>query len=883
MTPRRPLMLALLLAAPATVLAEAPVVARGSDLIAQLGADRYPDRVHATEALWQQGDEALPLLETAARSADPEVRVRAAELLRRIQLGITPDSPPEVVELVLRYDHARPAERQRIVRSLKALRAWRQVLRLHATETDPATLQRIESELERVPLTAARELLAGDSPDWDSALEFLEIARPDPAVLLMRAELHRLRGTLDEQLELAAGSDADALAWRRALQLVAGRLPEARRLSEQLGEAEVAARLAVLEGDPVPWLRQATVPDHEIPPTSLDAYRDAVIALWQGEEVPEPLARGIASMVRDELDDQSWHALAVLFGLGLTDLAEPLLIRLSPSTAFDHFESIERVDDALRALGFDPADPDYVGRCHAGFDALIRSYEEHHEEVNELIRIGDFLESRGMDEVLAECFVAPLVELGETNDEAFLEVIKEMFSIYRSTRVSTPLFEAAAIFAGDSEARWAAVRQAFFDEETYTAELWNQLGRFRPQAEGARRLALMASVRGLVPDRRDDFGAWWKWMRGRVAASEDPAADLNLMFAVSAFQSDAARFVEAGDLCRERGLDFDELGEFSRELRIRNYELHCLAAVGQWDRVVARWEAQLELTPQEPFHHAYLAAALRRAGRDDEARSRERVLERLALGEPNTCRQIGDVYANFGDFSLAGTWWLRAALHSVGDELEFSYAAEKLYLESKERGDWVRAASLGEMSLLAGVMGGRVLKDPAALLRNRIEIEMARAIARLDQDRDHSLEILERCHRSSITDGSLADYFFPVLRQVGLTDRHDRWFEESWRTYAEVIARFPGSHNTLNTAAWTAARANRRLDEAEVLSRRSLELLPDQPAYLDTLAEIWFSRGDRDQAVAWSDRAVAYASGLLGYETFVRQNERFRREPFPVD
>lgn len=879
MTSSRLLLLAMLLASPGGQGAEGPDAARA--LVEQLGADRYPERVEATEALWQRGDDALPAIEAAARSSDPEVRVRAAELLRRIQLGITPESAPEVVELVLRYDEAEPAERRRIIRSLKALRAWRQVLRLHAMETDPATLQQIESELERVPITAARELLAGDEPDWSSAREFLEIARPSPEVLLMRAELERLSGRLREELKsFEDRDDADSLAWRRALHLVAGDLADARRLSERMGKSEAAARLAVLEGDPLPWIRQAIVPDHQIAPTSLDTYRDAVVGLWEGRPVPDRIARGLASMVRDDAEEEGFSALAVLFSLGRTELAEPLLMRASPGVAFDYYETRERVDEALLALGLDPADPDYVGFCKKRFDLLVENYEENRSEIIGLARIGHFLGARGLDSALSECFVAPLVALGEHDEGTFLEVIEGMFAFVDSYRLASSIYEAAAIHAGDSEPRWAAIRQVLFGQEPYSTALWTSLEQFRPEAAGAERLSLMATLSGLIADRSGDVGAWWEWMSEGVGAGERPDEKLGLMLAVSGVQADAVRFVEATRLCREHGFELDELGEFSR--RLRPLESHFLAAAGEWEEVVAGFREKVALVPQEPIGRAYLASALRRAGREDQARAEEGILERLTLGEPRVCRQIGSIYANSGDFDRAGHWWQRAALLSVDQEMDFSYTAELLYLVAKERGDWVRAAAIGEMSLMLSVMDGANLENMGGLLRIRIEIEMSRAVARLDRDRERSLEVLEDCHSTAITDGVLADYFFPVLREQGLVGRHDRWFEESWQLYSSVLERFPESHNTMNTAAWTASRANRRLAEAEELSRRSLELLPDQPAYLDTMAEVWFARRDRARAVGWSDRAVAHDAGMLSYETFVRQNSRFRHGPFPV-
>ena len=128
------------------------------------------------------------------------------------------------------------------------------------------------------------------------------------------------------------------------------------------------------------------------------------------------------------------------------------------------------------------------------------------------------------------------------------------------------------------------------------------------------------------------------------------------------------------------------------------------------------------------------------------------------------------------------------------------------------------------------------------------------------------------------SDGTLADDFFPALRRVGLMKQHDAWFEDSWRRITALVAQYPDSDNTCNTAAWLAARGRGHLYEAEKLERHALALNPNQSAYLDTMAEIQFVKGNRQKALEWSSLAVNFdptASALL------RQQDRFRTAPLP--
>ena len=81
--------------------------------------------------------------------------LRARELLRKIELGILPDSSPEIVGLVMRYDEGSPQIRHGVIGQLKRLKAWRQLLKIHAMERDERTLSLIDGAMQGVALAAA--------------------------------------------------------------------------------------------------------------------------------------------------------------------------------------------------------------------------------------------------------------------------------------------------------------------------------------------------------------------------------------------------------------------------------------------------------------------------------------------------------------------------------------------------------------------------------------------------------------------------------------------------------------------------------------------------------------------------------------------------------
>ena len=113
---------------------------------------------------------------------------------------------------------------------------------------------------------------------------------------------------------------------------------------------------------------------------------------------------------------------------------------------------------------------------------------------------------------------------------------------------------------------------------------------------------------------------------------------------------------------------------------------------------------------------------------------------------------------------------------------------------------------------------------------------------------------------------------------MGLIKEHDEWFRISWGRMTVVLERFPNSDNTCNTAAWLASRARRNLDQAEAYEKHALALNPEQSAYLDTMAEIQFAKGNREKAVEWSTLAINF---LPGDSMLRRQHERFLTSPLP--
>ena len=63
-------------------------------LMRDLDHENFWTREEASRELWKIGEKALPMLKELAKAKSPEQAMRARELIRKIELDVSPDSDP---------------------------------------------------------------------------------------------------------------------------------------------------------------------------------------------------------------------------------------------------------------------------------------------------------------------------------------------------------------------------------------------------------------------------------------------------------------------------------------------------------------------------------------------------------------------------------------------------------------------------------------------------------------------------------------------------------------------------------------------------------------------------------------------------------------------
>ncbi|MFQ5518541.1 MAG: tetratricopeptide repeat protein, partial [Mariprofundus sp.] len=85
---------------------------------------------------------------------------------------------------------------------------------------------------------------------------------------------------------------------------------------------------------------------------------------------------------------------------------------------------------------------------------------------------------------------------------------------------------------------------------------------------------------------------------------------------------------------------------------------------------------------------------------------------------------------------------------------------------------------------------------------------------------------------------------------------HFKRYEQLGATLNQILAANPNHAEALNFLGYSYAVQNLQLDQAELLIKRALTLKPDDGYYLDSLAWVYFKKGDYAKAIELQSKAL---------------------------
>lgn len=211
---------------------------------------------------------------------------------------------------------------------------------------------------------------------------------------------------------------------------------------------------------------------------------------------------------------------------------------------------------------------------------------------------------------------------------------------------------------------------------------------------------------------------------------------------------------------------------------------------------------------------------------------------------------------------------------AVGDAYSIRYAAASLG-DAIHKTEPARAAELWQHYLM------HFLTNNARFIHARSyatlvgKVARARAIAAAKAGNEQQFaELLWQAHDARLRDTELAIDVFESDPKIGKMPGFQRVFDDLYNKYDVLCKRFPKSASYRNHLAWMSVSCKQKYNEALTYSKQSVELEPENSAYIDTLSAIYFELEEFDLAIKYQEQALAIRPT---YQYFKDQIAKFKK------
>jgi tetratricopeptide (TPR) repeat protein len=265
----------------------------------------------------------------------------------------------------------------------------------------------------------------------------------------------------------------------------------------------------------------------------------------------------------------------------------------------------------------------------------------------------------------------------------------------------------------------------------------------------------------------------------------------------------------------------------------------------------ARWYRRAwQQEPRDPWPFYAHGRALIQAGQEKEGRRCLELAPLLPLGDTKLrCQfarhllEAGERDATLREDNLA------LKLGTREEPSDNTVALVHLARAATIKGDFRAAAAYHERVRLVNLDWnlGRVRTGLYLVLSHRVHHQQARAALTAGRLEDARKEI-RLCQTLLPGNIDLPIAVVPELEAKGLKKDADQLFQSVFDVHAGLCADYPRCDWAHHNLAWLAVRCGRRLDTALEHARTAAGLAPKNPLYLDTLAEVYFQRGDKEKS-----------------------------------
>ena len=836
--------------------------AKREDAIARAVAElAHPDagvRERASRFLWVEGKAATAALTEAAGSGDPEVAARARAILLDLRYGLYPDTPKTMRDIIVSYRDGQANDKVTALDTLWRMgrSAYPMLVRIWLAEGDERLRSALYQQIERLGPEMASALIAEE--EYDAAEKLLEAGLKggaEPAVRALSA-YRVLRGEAGDAIrrlrELGRGRDDKQNLLLTYLHRAAG---DVEATWDLLGTAPVTVReqMLVEMGD---WRSAAELGEerNRLGATSIEQV--GLLAAYQR----------LAG--QKEAADETLKLLTKGEGPGQRTSAVALLVN---GKAGEAVEALRKSGSALAAFQLLAAQQRYR-------EALVLAGDARPQGEGETLR-------------LLAMRAAVLHHLGET---------KQADEIFETLAQQGKRGSLAADAAGlEAALRWDLEAVAM----RFTANL---LGRTRPNPDPAEVLNQVFNRRG------DEAGYWWSFFR-EEHARETPEQSLLRVRDVMQRRLPREEMLALGRRAHAaatglpRHWRYKRLRLVAQTLLAYKADAEAEAVLGDLVQETNDGEALVLLGHGALRRQKWAAAAeyYGQAVQKDRSLTVPRYLRGWAL------LQSGDERAGNALMALAllmpladeaERFRLAEALRDVGlheaetRQYELILATgpgrsetvgrtlwRLLFDEKATGGDLKRASRLADRTVV-GFFDNLEDYDIASYLGIAHLAEKLRARALLAEGKvDEAMKVARACFEMLPASSNLVIEMTPALEKLGRRAEADELVAKSVALHEKLIADHPRCASHHNSLAWTLARCRRDLGKAIEHARRAAELAPDNCAILDTLAEVHFQRGEKEEAIRAIGRCIELEPGVERHKLALERFEKLGKETEPPE
>lgn len=881
------------------------------DAVKQLSAAKYEARQHATELLWAGGENAIPALERAIVDRNPEVRSRASYVLENVRQGIAYDTPRDVLREVQRFRDGDLDDRRFALTNLENAHRPRIIFGLIRIERNSAVRQEWSQILERA---IQKAILAGATQDVEVTLRDAAVddawMRHWVAYLAGKGELQgELARQMEEKSPASPAAHARLLAF---LHRAKGDLSDARRYAEQ----SLQFREGMPGRPPSPPHRAAA---GQIQPGANDDGLDLVWELtleqrdWPtaARQLKEKIDREPEAVGRDPESlgfAVAYHRLAgdevavARYVKALRDVADESqqsLKDLDPRRQDVHKNLVDKhwfVGKALLLNGKYTEGVEVLRRHHPSFAFELLAYQQRYREAFDVAGVAY---PNGFD---AEWFARVTAETSKSDDAArqrfavAMHALRQLSFLGQRTQVQEWLTVVQTGVANDP----GTIRRRMLCDTAVKLgmrEVALAVGAVVLEREGS---PGMLSV--LYPVRASSATVWWEFFREKYG-SETLVQSLSRIDRLLLEQG--RRFekpeqerwlseVEARipQLAEPKRADWWHglaetcllLGEREQALRFFK-KAATLSSVdtlrlGDWYAAEKKWNEAAEWYRQtsefdklKPLPLFLYGKMLCNAERTVEGQKWVNVALLLPLGNDEMRRELAAGLKARGYQEESATQFellLRTGRPGEQDVIE----ASKQIGNAIYKKDELRGADCWETMVLCCLRNKWGFVDANGYIQIPFLVHKTRAKGLIRTGRvEEGVREVAFSRTTAPLNLELSEELVPALLQAHRPAEADQLFREQSSATRVVSGEFPNCPTLHNNLAWLFARTGRELEAALEHAHRALKLDPNNAAYVDTLAEVQFRRGQVDEAIFNAERCLQLEPRSKHYQ---EQLARFR-------